>query len=158
MLKAYFIKSFLLLFALAPLTGCMTSPGAWEHIGSKKNPYFFSGFMTGPNEEVYLYAKTSANQWDLVGKTTSSSTSIKHFGLSWYSWNIVTTLPDHTWHSNNNNFLAVVQARDKDGKPLRNWFGFGKWGFYDYFLEYDNLLELWRSHGDDEEIMIIADE
>ena len=154
MLKAYLMKSFLLLFALAPLTGCMTSPGAWEHIGSKKNPYLFSGFMTGPNEQVYLYAKTSANQWNLVGKTTSSSTSIKHFGLNWYAWNIHTTLPGQTWHSNNNNFLAVVQARDKDGKPLRNW----EEGFYDYFMDFDNLSELWRHHAAYKEILIIADE
>jgi len=148
MLKVNFMKSLLLLFALAPLTGCMTSPGQLENIGSKENPYFFSGFMTGPNEEVHLYARNAVTkQWHLVGKTTSSSTSIKHFGLNWYAWNIVTTLPDPTWHRGDDGcvtrFYGWVEARDKDGNPLRTW----KEGFYDYFLHADNLDDLWGRYG-----------
>ena len=110
--------------------------------------------MIDPNEEVYLYAKRSANEWELVGKTTSSSTVIKHFGLNWYSWNIVTTLPEHVWHPHSSKFIAVVQARDKDGKPLKNW----KEGFYDYFMDYDDLSELWCRFGEYDEVPIFASE
>ncbi len=160
MSKTYLIKSFLLFFALAPLTGCMTTPGAGEHIGSKNDSYNFSGWMTGPNEDVYLYAMKSFDEWIYVGQAKSRTSSYDYLGTNWHFWSIQTKLPANTWWAYgsvpgaNGDYLAIIQARDKYGNPLKNW----EEGFYGYFQDYDNLGDMWDAKGHHHSIAIWADD
>lgn len=133
-------------------TGCMVGPGDGEDIGNAGGPVAFSGFMTGPNETVYLYGLKGFNDWQYIGQTTSNAYAIDYFGIDWHHWSMNVTVPGNCWHYYGNGLMmAVIQARDAQGNPLSNF----DEGFYDALGSAETLGELWDAKGNNADSIII---
>ena len=97
MSKTYLIRSLLLLFALAPLTGCMTGPNEGDFIGSHYELVDAGGFTLNPNERIEVQAKHPTLGWITIGNFKTKSYSHSGFGYDWYQWGGKVQVPSWAW-------------------------------------------------------------
>ncbi len=147
MSKTYLIKSFLLLFALAPLSGCMMGPtdqAGFSSFNQKFTPY---GFTENPDETIKIQALHPGPRggWITFAETSTGSKSVGGYGHDWYYWSRSNTkIPSWawTWHSKTKS-TAEIRAVGSDGKALWTFKG----NLYDFWDPNGSLYQLVTNSG-----------
>ena len=136
-------------------TGCMTSHGSGEYVGSKAATQSFNGWTTNPNQEVHLYALKGYNEWVYLGEANVGSSGYNYFGAKWYFWYRSVNVPANCWHyvgsSSPGDYLAIIKAVDANGTALYYF----EPGFYQYYDDYDSLGEMWSDRGVNAQSIVI---
>ncbi len=135
MSKTYLIKSFLLLFALAPLSGCMMGPtekASFYNLNEKFSPY---GFTLNPGETIKFQVLHPRRGWHTIATTTTGSSSANAFSADWHYWNIKNIqIPSWGWtRESKGRHTAEVRAVGSNGRPL--------------FTFNDNISNHWNPNG-----------
>lgn len=150
-------KSSLLVCALAACvfsTGCMTTPNTGDVIANKSQTVHFSGWTHTPSEKVDIYAYNFVtNNYQKIGTTYSTSSSVPAFGTEFSYWSKNITIPAQCWSSPG--FFkssAVLKARSA-GADMICW----EDGFADYVGEYDDLSTLYEERSAGTQVWIAAE-
>ena len=146
MSKTYLIKSLLLLFALAPLTGCMMNPTDEYGVTFRNETFMPYGFTLNPEETIQFQVQhPRGGNWYTIATTSTGSSSGKALGRDWYYWrtnNIQIPSWGWTWHSQYKS-TAEVRAVGSDGEPL--------WTFnyrpFDHWNPNGTLYDFWVNAG-----------
>ena len=146
MSKTLLTHSFLLLFALAPLTGCMMGPTDQYGIQHRKENLMPYGFTLNPEETVQLQAQhPRSGYWYTIATTSTGSSPIHSFGYEWYHWSISQAqVPAWAWtRHNKTKSTAEIRTVGSDGEPL--------WTFnyqpFDHWDPNGSLENFWRKAG-----------
>ena len=126
-------------------TGCMTSPGNLEFVGSKNDPVEFNGYCQQPNRWVRIEAKhLGSGVWETIGWAKSGSHRFHYSGEDFYYWSNDVPLADRYWTFFEERYFAEVRVRDfLTGDELYTFDA----GFYSYFDPSESLGDLWIDHG-----------
>ncbi len=145
MSKTYLIKSFLLLFALAPLSGCMMGPTDQTHVydlNTKFSPY---GFTLAPEETIEFQVLHSRGGWLTIATTTTGTSSANAFNADWHYWSLKNIqIPEWGWNRiNQGRHEAEVRAVGSDGEALWTFKG----NLYDFWDPNGSLYQLVTNTG-----------
>ncbi len=145
---------------VAASTGCMTSHGNGQHVGSKSKTQSFNGWTTVANQDVEIYALQSFNNWVKIGETQAGSSAYNYWGVNWYFWYISAKVPNSCWHAISGpgaqgDYMAVIKVVDGNGNSLYYF----EPGFYQWFDEYNDFGTMWSEKGvSTEAITLFADD
>lgn len=147
MSKAYLVKTFLLLFFLAPLTGCMMGPTDQTVITSFNHKFTPFGFTENPGETIKFQTLLPGPRahWITFAETTTGTLPLSGYGHDWYHWSRSNTkLPSWawTWHSEAKS-TAEIRAVGSDGEALWTFKG----NLYDFWDPDGSLYELVTNTG-----------
>ncbi len=111
MSKTSLIKSFLLLFALAPLSGCMVTPNEGDVLSSISEQVRTAGFTLNPNELIEVQTEHPQFGWITIGKFKTDSYPRNGFGYDWYSWGGEVQIPKWAWTATSRQSFPKARIR-----------------------------------------------
>ncbi len=140
---------------LVASTGCMTTPGHYENVGSVSDEVTFTGWLQEPDRWVRIQARTpGAGRWVTIGWARSDDTPYHYSGGDWYYWETNRTVPPEYWIYLDGHFWAEVRAVDYlSNEPLYTF----EAGYFSYFDYREPLEDLWADHGHGASVTIAAD-
>lgn len=120
MRSAQLLQSLLLLFALAPLAGCMTGPAnqyVMKALHEKISP---EGWTLRPLEHVKLQVLNPQFGWVTVQSTRTDAESTPGDGTDWYYYQVSNaTIPSWGWSFQDpNHYRAQARIVGADSQPL----------------------------------------
>jgi hypothetical protein len=97
-------------------TGCMLDPGDGDSVGPTNEPIRFYGYHDKPGVPVVVEAYMNRpgsyfQDWDVVGRTTTSTTPLNFDGRQWYAWSVQAPLPYLAWVRGYRGGKATVRSR-----------------------------------------------
>lgn len=140
---------------LMTLTGCMTTPGNYENVGSVDEDVAFNGWIQQPSRWVKIQARVpGAGDWEDIGWALSGTHPYSYSGKTWYNWEKDITIPMRYWLYLDGHYWAEVRAIDYSSGDLLYTF---EAGYYDFFEFTEPLGQLWMDHGYGTSVTIAAD-
>lgn len=141
-------KSIVCLFGLGLVllsSGCMTSPGHGEFVGSRSDAVRFNGYLLGGSQWVKIQANHPVSGWQTIGWAKSNSYSFHWDDSDWYPWNNNIVVPAGYWTSIGYGY-AKAEVRAVEYSSNRNLPSFEA-GFSSYFDPKETVEDLWNDHG-----------
>lgn len=146
----------ILAFTISLSTGCMVTPYTGQLLKTRSETVEFSGYSRYPEDTVKIWARNSATgQWGLIGTTKSRTTKTSMYGGDWYYWSKKLSVPAQYWTEPSSVLKASAILKATIGPDDLYCF---EEGFYDYFDDYDNVLDLWEEHGRGQMVWIASEQ
>ena len=120
MRRAQLLKSLLLLFALAPLAGCMTGPTNQYVLKALHEKISPEGWTLKPFDSVELQVLNPNYGWVTVRSTRTIAESTPGDGTDWYYYQVSNaTIPSWGWSFQDpNHYRAQARIVGADSQPL----------------------------------------
>ena len=140
---------------LMAASGCMTTPGNYENVGSINDAVEFTGWLQNPGHYVKIQARMPGEgNWVNIGGVRAGDTPYSYSRNTWYSWDMECRIPRQFWTYLDGHYWAEVRAVDRDSNRLLFTF---EDGFNSYFNFREPLETLWADHGYGNSVTIAAD-